>query len=234
MRNGSIPRNWLFPPSLADASKIQQEIASRVRLEDAFDPIQYVGGLDVSHNLNDPEEIIYASAVLLNWPDLKVKEISAASGPQHFPYIPGFLGFREAPSLIEAYQGLSIKPQLLMIDGHGISHPRGLGIASHLGVLLDMPTIGVAKSILVGKPKEPLGPAIGDQVPLVWKGKPIAMLVRTKARCNPLIISAGHRMTLSTAVQFVLDSIKGYKLPEPTRQAHLAANAQRRGEAIQP
>ena len=115
-----------------------------------------------------------------------------------------------------------------MVDGHGICHPRGLGIASHLGVLCDLPTIGVGKTILVGEPLEALGPKAGDRVPLIYEGRVVAMLLRTKARVHPVIVSVGHRISLETAVEVVLNSLQGYRLPEPTRQAHLAANALRR------
>ena len=111
-----------------------------------------------------------------------------------------------------------------MVDGHGISHPRRLGIASHIGVLLNIPTIGVAKSVLVGHPAGPLGEAKGDCVPLIWKGEQIGTFLRTKKCCHPVIISAGHRISLGTAVEIVLEYATRYRLPEPTRQAHLAAN----------
>jgi deoxyribonuclease V len=227
-KHSHIPTEWLFPPSLEKATEVQHLLASHVQLQDAFDPIQFIGGMDVSNNLNDPDQIIYASAVVLDKKSLQVQEQFAIAQQQRFPYIPGFLGFREAPSLVEAFKGLKQTPQLIMVDGHGISHPRGLGIASHIGVLLDLPTIGVAKSILVGKLEGTLGPLVGDQVPLMWKGKQIATVLRTKLRCNPLIISSGHRVSLSTAVDLVLNCLTKYRLPEPTRQAHLASNARRR------
>ncbi len=223
-----IPSEWLFPPSLEAATQVQHLLASRVLLEDDFEPLHYIGGMDVSNNLNDPQKIIYAAAVLLSREQLVVQERSAIAQQQFFPYISGFLAFREAPALVEAFKALTKQPDLLMVDGHGISHPRGLGIASHLGVLLDIPTIGVAKSILVGKLAGPLGPAVGDRVPLVWKGQQIAVVLRTKIRCHPLIISIGHRITLQTAVNLVLECLKGYRLPEPTRQAHLTANTHRK------
>jgi deoxyribonuclease V len=168
--------------------------------------------------------MVYAAIVVLSYPSLEPIEIKTASMKQKFPYIPGFLGFREVPVLVEAYESLSTRPDLIMVDGHGVSHPRGLGVASHLGVLLDVPTIGVAKSILVGHPSDSLPDRTGSMVSLIWKSKEIGKIVRTKKNCSPLIISAGHKVGLERAAEFVLNCLKGYRLPEPTRQAHLQAN----------
>ncbi len=223
-----VPDSWLFPDSIDEAKKIQRVMAERVILEDDFQNCRFIGGMDVSNNLYDPKQMIYASAVVFSNPSLEVMERSAVAQKQSFAYIPGLLGFREAPALVEAFKKLKKKPSLLMVDGHGISHPRGLGIASHIGVLLDIPTIGVAKSILVGQPKASLGLEAGAQVPLVWKNKTLGVLLRTKVRSNPLIISCGHKISLKTAVELVQRCLRGYRLPEVTRQAHLAANACRK------
>lgn len=220
-----FPKSWLFPTSTADAIAAQAGMAQRVIQEDVLDVPSLIGGMDVSNNLYDPAQMIHASVVVLSYPSLQVLDKASVSQKQTFPYIPGLLGFREAPALVEAFQRLRIKPEVLMMDGHGISHPRGLGIASHLGVLLDMPTLGVAKSILVGKPAGPLGPKAGDHIPLMWKGRMLGILLRTKVRSNPLIISSGHKISLPSAVKLVQSCLKGYRLPEVTRQAHLAANA---------
>lgn len=222
--NFEFPKNWLIPTSLDDAKRTQKAMAERVIVDNTFAALNYFGGVDVSNNRFDPKQMIYAAAVLLDKNQLNVHTKHTVAQQQVFPYIPGFLGFREAPAVVQAIQGIHPIPDLIMVDGHGISHPRRLGIASHIGVLLDIPTIGVAKSILVGKPEGVLGPSTGDQVPLVWKGETIGMLLRTKPRSNPLIISIGHRVNLNTAVNLVLECLKGYRLPEPTRQAHLAAN----------
>ncbi|MBS0648086.1 MAG: deoxyribonuclease V [Verrucomicrobia bacterium] len=227
-----FPPSWLFPVSTADAISAQAVMAQKVIQEDVMDIPSLIGGMDVSNNLYDPEQMIHASAVVLSYPSLQVIDEASVSQKQTFPYIPGLLGFRESPALFEAFQRLRIKPEVLMIDGHGVSHPRGLGIASHLGVLLDMPTVGVAKSILVGKPAGPLGAEAGAQIPLLWKGRILGMLLRTKVRSNPLIISAGHKIALPTAVKLVQSCLQGYRLPEVTRQAHLAANACRKSYLI--
>jgi len=222
-----IPSEWLNPPSIQAATLIQRQMAERVVTEDQFPEIKLIAGMDVSNNPRDPSQNIFASVVLLDT-NLKIIQTTNVKQKQEFPYISGFLAFREAPALVEAFQQLQQKPDVIFIDGHGISHPRGLGIASHIGVLLDCPTIGVAKSILVGKPANELEQLPGSQTPLVWHGKTLGMLIRTKARSNPLIISPGHKICLETAISLVQKYLQGYRLPEPTRQAHLAANAFRK------
>lgn len=219
-----FPEKWLCPASLKEAAALQKQMARQVCFHDEFSSLEIIAGMDVSNNPRDPAQRIYASVVTLNADTLEIIETSNVVQQQRFPYVSGFLGFREAPALVEAFARLKHKPSLLFVDGHGISHPRGLGIASHIGVLLDCPAIGVAKSILVGKPMAALGLQAGAQTPLMWQDKIIAMLLRSKARSNPLIISVGHRVSLITAVALVQRYLRGYRLPEPTRQAHLAAN----------
>ena len=218
------PNNWLFPHSIEEAQHVQKIMADRVILTDTCSSFQWIGGMDVSNNLYDPLQMIYASAIVLSFSDCSVKEVASVAEKQEFPYVPGLLGFREAPALIHAFAHLKQKPDLILVDGHGMSHPRGLGIASHLGVLLDIPTIGVAKSILVGKLAQPLEQEPGSEVPLIWKDKQIATVLRSKKRSNPLIISAGHKISLESAVNVVKTMLKKYRLPEPTRQAHFYAN----------
>lgn len=223
-----IPADWLYPPSLAAAAVIQKQLAERVILQDQLPALTTIGGMDVSNNLFDPAQMVYATVVMLDARQLTLTATYNAALQQPFPYISGFLGFREAPALIAAIDNLPQLPDVIFVDGHGISHPRGLGIASHIGVLLDRPTIGVAKSILVGHPEGILRPEAGSQVPLVWKNKKIATVVRTKKRCNPLIISPGHKISHETAVELVLNYTRGYRLPEPTRFAHKMSNEYRK------
>lgn len=223
-----IPHSWLHPSSVEEAKAVQHIMAEKIRLEDDFNTLQWIGGVDASHNLYDPTQFIYASAVVLDCQDLQLVDHASVAEKQTFPYIPGFLGFREAPALVHSFKRLKIKPDILLVDGHGISHPRRLGIATHLGILLDIPTIGVAKSILVGKPAEALSEEPGSYVPLVWKNQMIGVLLRTKKRSNPLIISVGHKVSLDSAIAIVKKCLRGYRLPEPTRQAHLTANAYRK------
>jgi deoxyribonuclease V len=221
------------PQNISEAWEAQKEMAKKVILDDAFDTsFDLIGGVDVSNTPFDPEQKIFAAVVVLNYPSLEVVETQGVEDRQEFPYIPGLLGFREVPALVRAYQALTYRPGILLVDGHGVSHPRGLGVASHLGVVLDIPTIGVAKSVLVGKATRPLGEDVGSTTPLVWKGKEIGKMVRTKKKCTPLIISAGHRISLPSAVACVLKSLKTYRLPEPTRQAHLAANKYRKERSL--
>jgi deoxyribonuclease V len=221
--NPHLPSQWLYPSSLEEAALSQKQMAEALILTDDFSSADLIGGMDVSNDLHNPQ-IVYAAAIVIDAHSLKIKGEGTACQTQTFPYISGFLGFREAPALIEAFKTLTERPHIFMMDGHGWSHPRRLGIASHLGILLDISTIGVAKSILVGHPASELGENRGDRTPLIWKGEKIGMLLRTKTRCNPLIISTGHRVSLDTAVELVLQCLTRYRLPEPTRQAHLAAN----------
>lgn len=220
MKNG-----WLFPKNIDEAQAAQIEMAQQILQEDRFfQPITHIAGVDISNSPFDPAQMIFASMVVLSYPSLEIVEIGTSFAKQKFPYIPGLLGFREVPILVETYQKLSIQPDLIMVDGHGVSHSRGLGIASHLGLLLEIPTIGVAKSVLVGKPTEPLSEEPGSTVPLCWKGRNLGVFLRSKKRSSPLIVSPGHKISLKSAVNWVSRCLRGYKLPEPTRQAHLAAN----------
>lgn len=219
-----INKEWLFPSCAKKAVEYQRVLAEKVVMKDELPPLRYIGGMDVSNNLYDPKKMIYASAIVLDFPKLQLHEEAVTAQRQDFPYIPGLLGFREAPALIEAYDKLKQKPDILLVDGHGISHPRGLGIASHIGVLLDIPTIGVAKSFLVGEPAHPLSEEVGSSAPLIWKGQTLGMVVRTKVRSHPLIISVGHKISLETAIDVVQKCLRGYRLPLPTKQAHVSAN----------
>ncbi len=227
-----IPPDWLDPPDLATARAAQVALAERVVQRDALPPVRLLGGVDISNNRFDPEGRIYAAVVVLEWPGLRVVAQAGAEARATMPYIPGFLGFREVPALLAAWAKLEVKPDLVLVDGHGIAHPRGFGIAAHLGVLLDIPSIGVAKSPLVGRPEAELGEAPGAMQPLVWKGQRLGTVLRSKRRSNPLWISVGNRVSLETAVDWVRRCDTGYRLPEPTRQAHLAANAVRRAGMV--
>lgn len=203
---------------------LQLQLAHKVILEDAFDsPPKVIAGMDVSSIRFDPLKMIYAACVT-------PFEEGVFSLHQTFPYIPGYLSFREAPALIEAFQSLKTKPDVIFVDGQGISHPRALGIASHVGVLLDIPTIGIAKTLLVGKPEKPLSEKAGSEEPLIYKDKVVGMLLRSKKGARPILISQGHRISLKTAVDLVKQELKGYRLPEPIRRAHLASNRFRRSE----
>jgi deoxyribonuclease V len=229
-KNTIIHPEWLYPASFQEAIKSQKEMAEHIVLSDALQkPPALIAGMDVSNNRFDPTERIFAASVILSYPELAIRETATTVEIQEFPYIPGFLGFREAPALMNTFKKLSLLPDVIMVDGNGINHPRRLGIASQIGILLGIPTIGVAKKILVGKTADTLGEEVGSRVPILYKKEIVAMLVRTKkgTRARPIIVSVGHLITLETAVTLVINCIKGYKLPEPTRQAHIAANARR-------
>lgn len=184
-----------------------------------------VGGADVSFNRHNNK--LYAAVVVLSYPRLEFVEVGTAVMTAAFPYIPGLLAFREGPAFDAAWARLRHRPQVVLFDGHGIAHPRGLGIAAHIGVLYDMPTIGVAKRKLVGR-YDPPGPQPGDFTPLEYGGTQIGVALRTKKRAKPVFVSPGHRFGFTEAVDFVLTCCRGYKLPEPTRLAHLEANKLRK------
>ena len=218
----NFPPEWLRPGSAAEARDVQRALAARVVTEDrplAEGPPRLVAGLDCSYIRSEAGERVVAAAVSVAVPGLHVTATAGTSQPAAMPYVPGLLAFREAPALLEAFERLPTPPGLILVDGHGISHPRGLGVASHIGVLLDRPTIGVAKSILVGNAEGEIGEAPGSQVPLVWRGRVIGAVLRTRPRVQPVYVSVGHRVSLEGAISRVMSLLAGYRLPEPTRQA---------------
>lgn len=208
-----------------EAARLQEELRTRVRTSGEIGEVSLVAGADASYTKSSDE--IHAVVVALRCPDLTVVERVSTSIRTLFPYIPGLLTFREGPALIEAFRRMRSEPDVIFFDGQGIAHPRGLGIASHMGVLLDRPTIGVAKSLLVGTAAEPEA-GRGSTSPILRDGETIGMAVRTKESIKPVYVSVGHRVELSRAVDLVLETARGYRLPEPTRQAHLYANTVRK------
>ena len=217
---------WDLSP--AAAIPLQKDLRAQVRLESLPSAPRLIAGADVSMNWHS--NVVFAGFVVLAFPELAVVDRAAVRAEAPFPYIPGLLSFREILSLLQAYERLRTKPDLIMVDGIGIAHPRRLGIASHLGLVLDVPTIGCGKSILSGTCDEPaLEP--GSTAPLyasVARDEVLGMAVRTKTRAKPMFISPGHRITLDESVRLVLACARGYRLPEPTRQAHLFTNEERR------
>ncbi len=208
---------------LEDVRQQQLEIAQRVRICDDFGEIRILCGLDVSCNFFHRDAPLHAAAVLLEFPSMKILEEAAVTLNPTFPYRTGFLAFREAPIMMAALNKLSQKPDLLVVDGQGIAHPRGCGIASHLGVLVDIPSIGVAKTRLFGNPKN-LG---ADLTPLVHHQKTFGMVWRSKKRARPIIISPGHRVSIPTALALIQKMVIKHRLPEPIRLAHQCCNRQR-------
>jgi deoxyribonuclease V len=221
-----IARTHRFDVGYHEAVAIQNALRSQVVKKGSPRPLRLVGGADVSYAKR--AETMYAAVVVLEWPSGRVVEQVTAQRRAEFPYIPGLLSFREAPALLDAFEKLRSKPDVILYDGHGVAHPRGFGIASHLGVLLDVPTIGCAKTRLVGEHAEP-GPERGAQTPLVLDGRTIGAVLRTRANVKPVFVSVGHRIGLASAVRIVLEAATRYRLPEPTRLAHVLSNAARRG-----
>ena len=208
------------PAILARLTEQQREMQERIILQKPDFDLKFIAGCDSSFI---GEDTILSAFVLLTYPKLELVEKVYHVGPVELPYVPGFLAFREAPNLLKAYEKLQQKPDLIMVDGHGISHPRRLGIATHLGLHLNKPTMGVAKKVLVGKYKEP-DVVKGSISPLVYKDEIIANVLRTKDNVKPVFVSPGHLMDLDSATEIALGCATKYKLPEPTRLAdHYAA-----------
>jgi deoxyribonuclease V len=170
--------------------------------------------------INENNGMAHAAVILLTFPELEIVERHIYEEPIRMPYIPGLLSFREAPCVLGAFRKLRQRPDLVMVDGMGIAHPRRIGIASHLGLWLNIPTIGCGKSLLTGKyDKAALGEEAGSWVPLIDKKEVIGAVVRTRTRVNPMFISPGHLISVQTSIDYVLKCGRGYRLPEPTRLA---------------
>lgn len=214
------PKNVNWNVSPAEAREIQKQLADQVVKRRDFGPVKLVGGVDVG--FEEANTIARAAAVVLTFPELRPVAAAVARRPVTFPYVPGLLAFRELPVVLDALEELEREPDLVIVDGHGYSHPRRFGIACYLGVLLDKPSIGCAKSILVGKAEMPDN-VVGAQTPLVEKGETIGAALRTRLKTNPVYVSIGHRVDLETACRFVLGCCKGYRVPETTRYAHNVA-----------
>jgi deoxyribonuclease V len=206
---------WNFTPK--EAIEIQKQLSARISQENHVKTVRYVAGADMAVSKNPA--LAYAGVVVLSYPELQIVETQQAVLKLTFPYIPGLLAFRESPALLQAFEKLRHEPDLVMIDGQGLAHPRGFGIACHIGLWLDKPTIGCAKSRLFGDHRQP-GQKRGDWTPLTGnQDDVIGAVVRTKDRTNPVYVSVGHKINLPTAIQYILACTHGYRIPEPTRQA---------------
>lgn len=221
--NTKIQHNWDVTPE--EAKQIQLDLQRHVITEDNFGPVTTVAGVDVGYEENNT--ITRAAIVVLDLASLKPVEQAIARLPTTFPYVPGYLSFREVPAIMAAMAQLSQLPDMLLCDGQGIAHPRRFGIACHLGVLTNLPAIGVAKSRFIGS-HDPLPPEKGAWVPLMDKEEIIGAVLRTRTHVNPLYISAGHRISLATAIDMVMQCVTRYRLPETTRLSDRLAS--RRGE----
>jgi deoxyribonuclease V len=206
-----------------EAVDIQQRLKGQLVLHDKGFPeeIKTIAGADISYSKHDG--IFFAAVVLLECPTMDVIEEVSLSEKACFPYIPGLLSFREGPALLRAFEKLKNVPDCVIFDGQGIAHPRGIGLASHMGLFLDIPTIGCAKKRLVGVHDE-VGAEVGDYANLTLDGRILGAVVRTKKKVKPLFISPGHKIGLRRAVQVVLSCCRGYRLTEPVRRAHVAVN----------
>ena len=210
---------WDVSPK--EAIAIQQSLLDRVVLHDDFGRIRTVAGVDVGFEENNT--ITRAAIVVLDFESLELIESAVARRPTTFPYVPGLLSFREIPAVLQAMLKLRAEPDLLLCDGQGIAHPRRLGIATHLGILTDIPAVGVAKSRLTGTHAD-VPPDKGQHVPLMDKEEQIGAVLRTRTNVKPLYISPGHRVGIDTAWKLVMKCITRYRLPETTRRAHRLAS----------
>jgi deoxyribonuclease V len=207
--------------SPARAIELQKQMAAQViRCGEVLSP-KYIAGIDIAVG-NKYSTEAQAAIVVLRYPGLEIAEVELAQGEIKFPYIPGLLSFREIPLILKAWQKLTFVPDIIMVDGQGIAHPRRVGIASHLGILVDIPAIGCAKSRLCGGYEIPSDEP-GCYTNLTDKDEIIGVALRTKNRVNPLYVSTGHKISLKNAICWVMECCRGYRLPQPTRLAHLAA-----------
>ncbi len=216
-----------FDLSPSEARRLQEELASRVVAGPALDlaSVQHVAGADVSTQ----GEMAFATVVVLDFPGLSLVEVRGFQAPLRFPYVPGLLSFRELPSVVGALQKVETEVDALILDAQGQAHPRRMGLASHLGIFLDVPTVGCAKSRLVGSFEEP-GREKGSATDLVHRGEVVGRVLRTREGVSPVYVSVGNGIALESSVDLVLACCTKYRLPETTRQAHNAANRLRRGE----
>ena len=205
-----------WPKDIIGARKIQEILKEKVKIIPLKKDPGYIAGVDAAFSKDGNKVIGVAS--LYRYPEMTLIEDSFAFTKAPFPYVPGFLSLREGPAIIEAIKGLKTRPDMILFDGQGIAHPKRIGIATHIGILLDIPTIGCAKSKLIGEYKDP-GSKKGDWSPLIYKGKTIGAVLRTKDIVRPLFVSPGHRVDLDSSVEIVLKSTTRYRIPEPLRRA---------------
>ena len=210
---------WNVTPE--EARIIQDKLKNQIRADDRFSDIQIIGGADVG--FEDNHRITRAALSIHSYPDLRTIDTVIVREKTNYPYIPGLLSFRETPALLKAFNKLKYKPDLLLCDSQGVAHPRRFGLASHFGLLADLPTIGVAKSRLVGEYEEP--PAEKGKWEWLRDGNEIiGMVLRSRTNVKPIFVSVGHRISINSARKYVMGSLTRYKLPEPIRNAHRLAS----------
>lgn len=211
-----------------EAIAIQKRLRSQVMTENAMGDIRLIAGADIATSKDSPKA--YAGVVVLSYPALEVVEERGLEDEVTFPYIPGLLAFREGPLLIKVFEQLSTDPDVIVFDGQGLAHPRGMGIATHMGLVFDKPTIGCAKSLLFGRYQEP------DAEKGAWaelrdsQGQVVGAALRSKPKTSPIFVSIGHRVDLPTAIRILLDCARGVRIPEPTRLADNFVTQLRRGD----
>jgi len=223
-----VERLHSWQVSTAQALDLQRRLAGQVSRNDEVTAPRFIAGVDIS--AGKAQEMATAAVVVLNYPELRLVETKVAQGRLDFPYIPGLLSFRESPLTLAACQQLTITPDLILVDGQGIAHPRRFGLASHLGLFLNTPTIGCAKSRLCGQHEEP-GVEPGSYTEVIDRDETIGVALRTKLGVKPIYVSIGHKVDLQTAIYWVMKCCCGYRLPEPTRLAHLAAGGNLKPES---
>ena len=223
-----IPVEWLHPPDLRAGTAAQRAIAETVERSDRLGPVRIVAGVDTSMKWRDTHGPIHAAVAPLAWPGGVAQPAHALTIVPDIPYVPGYLGFRETPAILGLLERMAERPDLLLVDGHGLAHPRRCGIASHLGVVAGLPTIGCAKTLLCGRIEGDLGDHSGATAPLVDRGEQVGVALMTRPRTTPIYVSIGHRVSIETAIAWVMKLTDGRRLPLPIRLAHDAANAARR------
>ncbi|MBD2094602.1 deoxyribonuclease V [Trichocoleus sp. FACHB-591] len=216
-----IQQQHAWPATAEEATIIQQQLRGDIIKEDQLGTVQRVAGVDVGFEADGT--ITRAAIAVLSFPELQLVEHAIARRPTTFPYIPGFLSFREIPAVLDALEQIATPPDLLLCDGHGIAHPRRMGIAAHLGLLVNLPAVGVGKSLLVGKHDE-VPEERGAWQPLQHRGETVGAVLRTRVGTKPLYISLGHRISLLTAIDYVMRCTTKWRLPETTRHAHKLAS----------
>lgn len=216
-----IPHLHDWPTTPAEAVDLQRDLAGRVDVSAPLGEFETVAGCDIAYHTEEP--FLFAAVVLLTADDLSVVEVQTVTDRATFPYVPGLLSFREVPPLLKAFSGLRRPPDVVMLDGQGIAHPRRFGLACHLGLWLGVPSLGCAKSRLVGDHAEP-GPEAGDTTPLTVGGEEVGVVLRSAAGAKPVFVSPGHRIDIESATKVVRGTLSGYRHPAPTRAAHMRAN----------
>jgi len=206
--------------SIPEAMEIQRRLATQVSRNSEVITPRFIAGVDISAERG--RGAATAAVVVVSYPEFKIAETEIVEGELNFPYVPGLLSFRESPLILSACERLTVTPDLFLVDGQGIAHPRRMGFASHLGLFLNIPTIGCAKSLLCGTHEMP-GIEPGSYAEIIDKGEVIGAALRTKRGMNPIYVSTGHKINLQDAIHWALECCRGYRVPEPTRLAHLAA-----------